>query len=186
MKRLIVALSILLAGCSTGHYEVDSAAMNHSKMVFIGIPLIAGSQGTTTPITAGLSLTNKHVAAPLMKTVVAQHRSCDLAVIEQDNADEVTSVNFNPAKKGDNIQIFGYSARSTMPVSSAGKVLGFRIINGCLVGVTDAGSVQGMSGGPVINSRGEIVGIFFGFSSEKNVSYFVPYQEFKSILPRGV
>jgi len=186
MKKFIVALSILLAGCSTGHYEVDSAAMNHSKLAFIGIPLIAGSQGTTTPITAGLSLTNKHVAGPLMKTVVASHRQCDLAVISQDNSGESLPVKFDAAQKGESIQIFGYSARSSMPVSSSGKVTGFQIISGCLVGVTDAGSVQGMSGGPVINGRGEIVGIFFGFNAKKNVSYFVPYQEFKSTLPRGV
>ncbi len=182
MKRIIVALSMLLAGCSVGHYNIDGAAMNHAKMVFIGIPVIAGSQGTTTPISATTSLTNKHVAEPMMKTVLKHHRSCDVALIEQDNRDEDISVSFKRANKGETVNIFGYSARSGMPVSSVGKVKGFRIVDGCMVGYTDAGSVQGMSGGPVLNSKGDIVGIFFAMDTKSGLSYFVPYQEFKSMI----
>jgi len=182
MKKFIVATVFALTGCATGHYEVDSAAMDHAKMAFIGIPLIAGEQGTTTPITAGLSLTNKHVAAPTLKKVVAQHRSCDLAVIAQDNAGDKMPAGFDVAQKGERVRLYGYSARSTMPVSSVGTVKGFRMIKGCLVGYTDAGSVQGMSGGPVLNDSGKIVGIFFGLDTKREISYFVPYQEFKQLL----
>lgn len=181
MKKIIVALSMALAGCSTGHYEFDRAAMTHSRITIVGVPYVASVTGTTTPVTNTTSLTARHVAQLPFKTMLAAHKQCDVALIKQrNNGRELPK--FANARTGDKVHVYGFSARSNFPVSSTGVIKGFAKVGRCYVGYTDAGSVQGMSGGPVINERGEVVGIFYGLNQEKGLSYFVPYQVFKQLL----
>lgn len=188
MKISIVLAAALLAGCSTGHYEVDSKAMDKTKLAFVGIPTVLGIgySGTTTPVTATTSLTNKHVAYPTFKKVLKTHKTCDIALIAQNNKGESVPVKIGYPKQGETIRMYGYSARTTLPVSSVGKVIGFAYDDHCLVGITDAGSVQGMSGGGVFNEKGELVGIFYKLALDVARSYFIVSNEFNSILPLEV
>ncbi|QDH49610.1 protease [Pantoea phage Kyle] len=181
MKKAIALLSLALAGCSTGHYEFDRNAMTHSRLTVVGVPYVASIVGTTTPVTNSTSLTAAHVADLPFKKVIAKHKHCDVALIRERNNGRVLP-EFANAQTGDKVSIYGFSSRSNLPVSSKGTILGFRKVGKCYVGYTDAGSVQGMSGGPVMNERGELVGIFYGLNPEQGLSYFVPYQVLKSIM----
>jgi hypothetical protein len=159
MKKMLYTCSaaLTLSACtySTGHYEIDSDAMNHTKMSYLGIPTILGIgwQGTTTPITKELSLTNKHVAHPLLKTIVAEDEKCDVALIKQDNLSENVPVKFALMDYGKDYTLYGYSSITGLPVSSQGYVKGEGMFKGCHVFRVTAGSVKGMSGGGVFNDK---------------------------------
>jgi hypothetical protein len=188
IKKLLLtcAFAFFLSGCtySTGHYEVDSEAMDHTKMAYLGIPTVLGIgwQGTTTPITKDLSLTNKHVAHPLLKTIVAEHDKCDVALINQDNSSENVPVKFALMDYGKDYTLYGYSSITGLPVSSKGYVKGEGMYEGCHVFRVSAGSVKGMSGGGVFNDKNELVGIFFAFYKNGD-TLVVPVQSFYKMLP---
>lgn len=197
MPRLLFALVVLIApfsltGCvvMSGTSSTDFAATKQADMVYLGLPaplnwLVAGIQGTTFPITNGLSLTAAHVAQPLLKTIVAQHPTCDIAVIEDDNEGK-TLHKLAYAQVGRNVTLYGYSAINSLPKSSRGKIDGFVRRDGCYYGViTGAGAVSGMSGGPVMDSlTGETVGIITNVVLGKGAVVFVAVQDFTNVLDR--
>lgn len=176
MKLLtLIAAVILLSGCSVGHSEWDRRAMDHTKVAFVGLPTMfgLGFQGTTTPVTPEYSLTNKHVAYPTLRRIERTHPDCDLALIKQDNTGEKLPPRIRYAPVGRTVTLYGYSGRTMMPTSGRGTVKGVGMLKGCLIGWTDAGSVQGMSGGAVMDDTGALVGIIFGGNLSNGYTYFV-------------
>lgn len=175
MKTLIVLAALLLAGCSVGQSEWDRRAMDHTNVAFVGIPTMLGIgfTGTTTPITRGYSFTNKHVAYPTLRRIERTHKACDLALIKQDNTGEQMPPRIGYVPIGKAVTLYGYSGRTMLPVSGRGTVKGVAMRGGCLVGWTDAGSVQGMSGGAVMDDSGALVGIIFGGNISNGYTYFV-------------
>lgn len=182
---LLWCLAILvLSGCSVGHSQWDSRAMDHTKVAFIGIPtaLGLGFTGSTTPVTREYSMTNKHVAYPTLRRIVRTHPACDLALIRQDNAGEKLPTRIAYAPIGRPVTLYGYSGRTMLPTSGRGTVQGVGMRDGCMVGWTDAGSVQGMSGGAVIDDTGALVGITFGADILKGRTYFIMQPAMLEIL----
>lgn len=199
MNKLIVFLLIFMSttGCSSGHYMTDFDAKKHSSMVFVGIPTVLGfgALGSTTPISPTLSLTNKHVARWMIHGIIAEHPDCDIALIRQDNPG-FNSIEFDYAKIGLSIINYGYSALTALPSSSDGEITAYSLYlssdnnERCTVGVMTNGVVAGMSGGPVEDKVGDVVGVNVAYgqfvdlkTKEKHdASFFIPYQNFKDWL----
>lgn len=190
MKRIIasVVLAASLSGCSAGYSNWSSDTLDYAKLNFIGLPtaLGLGLTGSSTPITDSLSLTNKHVAYPLLKTIVKTHDKCDVALIAQNNVGEVVH-QWAQLGMHHNVKFYGYSGLTALPTTSSGKVVNFkRDSNGCLVALTTAGGVGGMSGGAVVNDDGKLVGIIKGVEIGSGLTVVIPYQSFESIMPISI
>lgn len=203
LKPLAALAVLMLTGCSVGHYSYSSEAMKRVDMNFTGIPTIlgAGTLGSSIPITPEYSLTAAHVARFSVQRVKAWHPYCDLAIIYHKNS--LSSLpKFRDAKVGEPVKMYGYSFISAMPVESAGVNLARTGIRNewnkrpCVAMASNAGVVQGMSGGAVYNNDETIGGVIVGYTSEikqhrknpvplKNVSLYIPYSDFKEWLKQS-
>lgn len=189
MKKLCVMLfavlaAAMLSACSHGDYSVDTKATDYTNLNFIGTPsaLIGGISGSSTPLTESTSVTAKHAAHMLLKTTVNESNLCDVSVIAQSNSrDDIHK--YNVANVGDNITIYGYSGITGLPVSSKGKIVANVPASDCSYMVTTAGGVQGMSGGAVVNDKGEVVGILLGLDKKRQQVAILPVQKFVNLLP---
>jgi hypothetical protein len=169
MKKTIILslIALSLSGCSKGNdlsYSKD--AYNNADMTFVGIPTILGLGviGSTFPITPNYSLTAKHVAKYSFNSVLAYHPNCDIAIIKHNNKGryipELNQTYFN-----EDIKNYGYSFISALPVSSSGivkkRLLMLSSYNDkeCPVMFSNSGVVSGMSGGPVYNTKNQIIGV---------------------------
>lgn len=200
MKKLHTLLLVLLVGCSQGQYRTDFEATKHSSMVFVGVPTILGfgATGSTVPVSPTLSLTNKHVARWMVKSVVSEHPDCDLVLIRQNNTKFIYS--FYSANISDPVVSYGYSAITALPVSSNGYVTSNDVkyiskdnTEKCLVDSMSNGLVMGMSGGPV-EEVGKLVGVNVAYGSVHNYKtgkttqqqFFIPYRNFKDWLNENI
>lgn len=192
--------ALALAGCSVGHTEYSRTAMQHVDMSVTGIPTILGlgTLGTSIPLTPEYSLTAAHVAKTAVQRVKSYHPYCDLAIIYHKN-DPRTLTRFRSSDIGDPVKMYGYSFISALPVESKGVNLARTSIrNGwnkspCMAMASNAGVVQGMSGGGVYNSDETLGGVIVGYSDAikngrtgkvilKDVSLYIPYGQFKAWL----
>nr|WP_249219332.1 serine protease [Pantoea dispersa] len=212
MKTAIMRTSLLwpaltalaLSGCSVGHTEYSRTALQHVDMSVTGIPTVLGLGilGTTIPLTPEYSLTAAHVAKTAVQRVKAYHPYCDVAIIYHKNSPG-TLAKFRSSAVGEPIKMYGYSFISAMPVESSGVNLARTAINNrwnkkpCMAMASDAGVVQGMSGGAVYNADQTISGVIVGYSHEianvrskkvilKDVSLYIPYGDFKRWLEANI
>ncbi|MDR6298412.1 hypothetical protein C1Y43_00195 [Pantoea sp. ICBG 828] len=212
MKTAIMRTSLLwpaltalaLSGCSVGHTEYSRTALQHVDMSVTGIPTVLGLGilGTTIPLTPEYSLTAAHVAKTAVQRVKAYHPYCDVAIIYHKNSPD-TLAKFRSSAVGEPIKMYGYSFISAMPVESSGVNLARTAINNrwnkkpCMAMASDAGVVQGMSGGAVYNADQTISGVIVGYSHEianvrskkvilKDVSLYIPYGDFKRWLEANI
>ncbi|MFV9669482.1 serine protease [uncultured Pantoea sp.] len=195
-----VLAALVLSGCSVGHTEYSRTAMQHVDMSVTGIPTILGlgTLGTSIPLTPEYSLTAAHVAKTAVQRVKSYHPYCDLAIIYHKN-DAGTLAKFRSGDIGDPVKMYGYSFISAMPVESKGVNLARTAIRNnwnkspCLAMASNAGVVQGMSGGGVYNSDDTLSGVIVGYSDAikngrngkvilKDVSLYIPYGQFKNWL----
>ena len=202
LPLLSVVAALLLSGCSVGKYEYSREAMERVDMSVTGIPTILGlgTMGTSIPLTPEYSLTAAHVAKFAVQRVKAYYPYCDLAIIYHKN-DLKTLPAFRAGKPGDAVKMFGYSFYSAMPVESSGVNLARTGIRNewnkspCIAMASNAGVVQGMSGGAVYNSDNTVAGVIIGYSREiksrrrdqpvlKDVSLYIPYSDFSKWLAR--
>ncbi|MEA9391328.1 trypsin-like peptidase domain-containing protein [Acerihabitans sp. TG2] len=180
MKLILTSLICGLTGCSAvGHYHVDHNASAKVDLHFIGIPVLAGAIGSSFPLTKHYSLTAGHVAKIMMVRVKAYNPTCDVAIIYHDNTGR-TLPKLETAVKGEKLKMYGYNAYTAMPTSSSGTLQEFgwwkKPGTSCRMALTDAGGIQGMSGGPVYGGDGAVIGVFTATHRERNQSIFVPYQ----------
>ncbi|QFS60717.1 serine protease [Pantoea dispersa] len=212
MKTAIMRTSLLwpaltalaLSGCSVGHTEYSRTALQHVDMSVTGIPTVLGLGilGTTIPLTPEYSLTAAHVAKTAVQRVKAYHPYCDVAIIYHKNSPD-TLAKFRSSAVGEPIKMYGYCFISAMPVESSGVNLARTAINNrwnkkpCMAMASDAGVVQGMSGGAVYNADQTISGVIVGYSHEianvrskkvilKDVSLYIPYGDFKRWLEANI
>lgn len=201
MRPTLCLLALLVGGCSVGKYNYSSEALKRVDMTVTGIPTILGlgTLGTTIPLTPEYSLTAAHVAKFSLYRVKSYHPECDLAVVYHKNGN-VAPPHFRNGNIGDKINLYGYSFISAMPVASSGtNLINTSLTNtwnkaGCVVVASNAGVVQGMSGGAVYNASDDsIAGVIIGYANRindsktgklqyKNVSLYVPYSRFKDWL----
>ncbi len=201
---LAATVMLLLSGCSVGKYEYSREAMNRVDMNFTGIPTILGlgTLGTSIPLTPEYSLTAAHVAKYSVQRVKAWHPYCDLAVVYHKNEMKTPPI-FRPSRVGDSVKMYGYSFISAMPVASSGVNLARTAIRNswnkapCMAMASNAGVVQGMSGGAVYNQDDSIGGVIIGYSKEiknrrtnkvilQDVSLYIPYKDFKAWLDAAI
>ncbi|MBW1212468.1 serine protease [Pantoea allii] len=201
-KQFVCAalLTLALSGCSVGHTEYSRTAMQHVDMSVTGIPTILGlgTLGTSIPLTPDYSLTAAHVAKFAVQRVKSYHPYCDLAIIYHKNPPN-TLTQFRSTDIGDAVKMYGYSYISALPVESKGVNLARTAIRNtwnkspCIAMASNAGVVQGMSGGGVYNSDDTLGGVIVGYSDAikngrsgkvilKDVSLYIPYGQFKNWL----
>ncbi|WP_130835122.1 serine protease [[Erwinia] mediterraneensis] len=207
MKKiaLLSALAVLaLSGCSVGQTRYSRDALQHVDMSVTGIPTILGlgTLGTSIPVTPQYSLTAAHVAKYAVQRVKAWHPYCDIALIYHKN-DADTLARFRSSEIGDRVKMYGYSFISALPVESSGVNLARTAIRNrwnkspCLAMASNAGVVQGMSGGGVYNADATLSGVIVGYSNEikqrrngkvilKDVSLYIPYADFKNWLEENL
>ena len=201
MRIAICLLALCLTGCSVGKYQYSSEAEERVDMTVTGIPTVLGlgTLGTTIPLTPDYSLTAAHVAKYSMYKVKSYHPECDLAVVYHKNSN-LQPPHFRNGLIGDKVNLYGYSFISAMPVASSGtNLINTGLKNSwnkvsCVVVASDAGVVQGMSGGAVYNASDDSIGgVIVGYSKRindiksgktlyKNVSLYIPYARFKEWL----
>jgi hypothetical protein len=205
--RWLIALTVgCLSGCSVGHYEYSKEAAKRVDMTVTGIPTVLGigALGTTIPLTPEYSLTAAHVAKYSMYRVKAWHPECDIAVVYHKNTEPNLPPPFRNSHIGDNVNLYGYSFISAMPVASSGKnLINTTLANdwnkpSCVVVAANAGVVKGMSGGAVYNASDDtLAGVIVGYSSAiddnksgktlyKDVALYVPYARFQVWLDQVV
>jgi len=195
-----------LTGCSVGHYEYSKEAEKRVDMTVTGIPTVLdlGTLGTTIPLTPEYSLTAAHVAKFSLYRVKAWHPQCDLAVVYHKNSEMNLPPNFRNSHIGDQVNLYGYSFISAMPVSSSGQnLINTTLANSwnksdCVVVAANAGVVKGMSGGAVYNASDDtLAGVIIGYSNNindnvsgktlyKNVALYVPYSRFQTWLDQAI
>ncbi len=206
MQRLIALMVFGLTGCSVGHYEYSKEAEKRVDMTVTGIPTVLGfgTLGTTIPLTPEYSLTAAHVAKFSLYRVKAWHPQCDLAVVYHKNSEMNLPPNFRNSHIGDQVNLYGYSFISAMPVSSSGQnLINTTLANSwnksdCVVVAANAGVVKGMSGGAVYNASDDtLAGVIIGYSNNindnvsgktlyKNVALYVPYSRFQTWLDQAI
>lgn len=205
MNALLPVLAVLtLSGCSVGETRYSQEALQRVDMSLTGIPTVLGlgTLGTSVPVTPEYSLTAAHVAKYAVQRVKAWHPYCDIAIIYHKN-EAHTLTKFRSSNIGDPVKMYGFSFISAMPVESSGVNLARTAIrNGwnkspCLAMASNAGVVQGMSGGGVYNADDTLSGIIVGYSHKikqrrsgkvilKDVSLYIPYADFKSWLEQNL
>jgi len=139
----------------------------------------------------GLIVTNRHVVGQPREITIStwDGRSfdavvegialdADLAVIQVISADlPVATLRVAPVEIGEPIVVIGYPGGGPSTITS-GRVLGFT--DGPILGestpaiVVDAEVRQGNSGGPLIDMRGEVVGVIFALSRDSGNGLAVP------------
>ena len=206
MQRLIALMVFGLTGCSVGHYEYSKEAEKRVDMTVTCIPTVLGlgTLGTTIPLTPEYSLTAAHVAKFSLYRVKAWHPQCDLAVVYHKNSEMNLPPNFRNSHIGDQVNLYGYSFISAMPVSSSGQnLINTTLANSwnksdCVVVAANAGVVKGMSGGAVYNASDDtLAGVIIGYSNNindnvsgktlyKNVALYVPYSRFQTWLDQAI
>nr|WP_154926797.1 trypsin-like peptidase domain-containing protein [Pantoea agglomerans] len=206
MQRLIALMVLGLTGCSVGHYEYSKEAEKRVDMTVTGIPTVLGlgTLGTTIPLTPEFSLTAAHVAKFSLYRVKAWHPQCDLAVVYHKNSEMNLPPSFRNSHIGDQVNLYGYSFISAMPVSSSGQnLINTTLANSwnkpdCVVVAANAGVVKGMSGGAVYNASDDtLAGVIIGYSNNindnvsgktlyKNVALYVPYSRFQNWLNQAI
>ena len=206
MQRLIALMVFGLTGCSVGHYEYSKEAEKRVDMTVTGIPTVLGlgTLGTTIPLTPEYSLTAAHVAKFSLYRVKAWHPQCDLAVVYHKNSEMNLPPNFRNSHIGDQVNLYGYSFISAMPVSSSGQnLINTTLANSwnksdCVVVAANAGVVKGMSGGAVYNASDDtLAGVIIGYSNNindnvsgktlyKNVALYAPYARFQTWLDQAI
>ncbi|EZI31540.1 hypothetical protein BW31_00855 [Pantoea agglomerans] len=206
MQRLIALMVFGLTGCSVGHYEYSKEAEKRVDMTVTGIPTVLGlgTLGTTIPLTPEYSLTAAHVAKFSLYRIKAWHPQCDLAVVYHKNSEMNLPPNFRNSHIGDQVNLYGYSFISAMPVSSSGQnLINTTLANSwnksdCVVVAANAGVVKGMSGGAVYNASDDtLAGVIIGYSNNindnisgktlyKNVALYVPYSRFQTWLDQAI
>lgn len=197
----VIGAAVTLAGCANGNLETIGADQSPVSLNYTvtGLSFALGGYGTTVPLTKDLSLTAAHVAKVNWDEVVAYHPDCDLAIVKHDNTG-VKLPELGVVHEGGELFTYGQQGLGSLKEGKGKYVYdvyfpapkvekkdfmmgernripqskGFGYFTTCHASVTTAAVREGMSGGAVVNAKGELVGIISSQVSGLSVNG-VPY-----------
>lgn len=155
---VLLAVTVSLSGCVMSNGPVSpTASRNANQMVMIGVPVLLGGFGSAVPISNEYMITAKHVAQLSWDFDIIHHPNCDLSLIRRRSESVPTWGLIYPNQP---VSHHGHSLLGNS-IKGNGKYLQDVIDTNtdCLYSLSDAPVMSGMSGGPVFNPAGEIVGI---------------------------
>ncbi|MEZ9545176.1 MULTISPECIES: trypsin-like peptidase domain-containing protein [Vibrio] len=164
-----VSCLLLIQGClhvNNGDLHFDETPPDINYLPIL-LPFIFGGNGSGIPITDSISLTAAHVAKYDYSNVIAYHPTCDVALIEENNQDR-NKMRLGMIHSGEALTNHGYDISGKV-VKGEGVYIMDVIIETypeCNYSLNTAPQISGMSGGPVINSSGELVGVIHGIGYE--------------------
>lgn len=150
----------------------------------------------------GLILTANHVidGATEVTVVLEESRKYQAMVVRTDTASDVAILrisasglrwlvlgNSDSLNYEEEVRVLGYPlpGHGVGYVAVAGRIQGFRVRDGVRLFQHDAPTEAGLSGGPVVNARMEVVGIHLGFIKGDHSAYTlaVAVNSIKGLLP---
>ena len=166
-----------------------------------GVVRVAGSSGAGSGFVVdpeGYILTNEHLldgtgrltvvfdnGVRLTPQVVATDAARDIALLKVESARELTVLTLaTEAREGDEVMALGYPLDLAGGMSvTRGIVSAFRIYGGVSYVQTDAPINQGNSGGPLLNLKGEVVGMNSrGLPNAQGIGFAIRYDILSSRL----
>jgi hypothetical protein len=164
-----VSCLLLTQGClnvHNGDLKFDEAPPDINYLPVM-LPYIFGGNGSGIPITDSISLTAAHVAKYDYSNVIAYHPTCDVALIEQNNQAR-KKMRLGMIYSGEALTNHGYDMSGKVVKGEGIYVMDVIIATypECNYSLNTAPQMSGMSGGPVINSSGELVGVIHGIGYE--------------------
>ena len=166
-----------------------------------GVVRIAGASGAGSGFVVdptGYILTNEHViegagrlsvvfdhGARLTSQVVAIDAARDLALLKVESTRQLTALPLaTEAREGEEVVALGYPLDLEGGMSvTRGIVSAFRTYGGVAYVQTDAATNRGNSGGPLLNLRGEVVGMSSrGFLDAQGIGFAIRYDVLSSRL----
>ena len=169
MKKIffsgIVSCILLIQGClnvRNGDLHLDESPPDINYLPIL-LPFIFGGNGSGIPITDSISLTAAHIAKYDYSNVIAYHPTCDVALIEENNQGR-KKMRLGMIYSGETLTNHGYDMSGKVVKGEGIYVMDVIIATypECNYSLNTAPQMSGMSGGPVINSSGELVGVIHG------------------------
>ncbi|MGF1693025.1 S1 family peptidase [Photobacterium kagoshimensis] len=157
---LTTLLAISLTQCIASNGSVEHTHSHEANnMVVIGVPMLLGGFGSSVPINEQYHITAKHVAQLSWDLDVIHHPYCDLSLVRSRTSAEAIP-QWGLIYPDQAVSHQGHSLLGTT-IKGEGKYLQDVLDTNskCLYSLSDAPSMSGMSGGPVFNAQGQIVGI---------------------------
>lgn len=173
LKRIFfsgtVSCFLLIQGClnvHNGDLHVDENPPDINYLPIL-IPFIFGGNGSGIPITDSISLTAAHIAKYDYSNVIAYHPTCDVALVEENNQGR-KKMKLGMIYSGEALTNHGYDMSGKVVKGEGIYIMDVIIATypECNYSLNTAPQMSGMSGGPVINSDGELVGVIHGIGYE--------------------
>lgn len=166
---LLFVTLVFLHGCmhvGNGVLEVDDTPPDLNYLPVL-IPFLLGGHGSAIPITDTISITSAHVARYDYSTVIAYHPVCDVALIEANNRNK-NKLKMGVIYSGESLINYGYEFNGEIVKGEGVYIMDVMIEEypGCHYSLNTAPQKSGMSGGPAVNSSGELVGVIHGIGFE--------------------
>lgn len=169
---VLLTLVVLVSACSNGHVSHDTSILSNrtianTEKVFAGIPILLGMDGSAARLNEEWMVTAAHNMPILVATGrwdVIEHPTCDIAVYRSKGSNTVPLA---IGHFGEELVAVGYPMGMPM-AANPGKVIGNVVMDDypdCTMVATTMVIAQGMSGGGVYNTDGELVGVVHGFAT---------------------
>ncbi|MDX1303398.1 serine protease [Photobacterium sp.] len=178
-----IFLAAAVTGCVTTNGPISrTPANNANQLVVIGVPILLGGFGSSVPINDSYQITAKHVARLSWDLDVIHHPYCDLSLIRTSSQHVPDWGLIYPDQK---VTHEGHSLLGGS-IKGEGKYLQDVIDTNtdCLYSLSDAPVMSGMSGGPVFNESGEIVGITVAIvHNPEDLTNLRPAERYSQFVP---
>ena len=171
LKSLVAGLIVFLLGACTPE-------TNHSAMMQSAVFVKAGSgHGSGVVIGPSIVLTAAHVAVNGDVSVIVNGETIAAKVVMQGTGEDadfavlklshsvdvpIAKISCREVPVGEQIYAVGWPLNGLPSVLVSGKVLSHEDVGGEYFRFTDANFIMGMSGGPVYDAEGNVVGIVHG------------------------